>query len=128
MFLYGGLCLLLYQEDLVLLYNPFMLAQSVFLGHHLVDGFVYTIAGVFLLRRQPWARRLAVGYSVIPALYAVWMTLRALRQPSVFDPEQFFAFQPFSLQGGSLTLAFAVTYVPLLMSCLFLWGLTRPQS
>ena len=127
MVLYGGLCLLLYQEDLVLVYNPLTLIESVFLGHHLVDGFVYVTAGVFLLRQRRWARRLAVIYSAIPALYAVWMSLMALRRPEVFAPEYFFAFQPFSMQGGSLALALAVTYVPLLMSCLFLWSLTRPQ-
>ena len=128
MVLYGGLCLLLYQEDLVLIYNPLTLVESMFLGHHLVDGFVYVTAGTFLLRQRRWARRLAVVYSVIPSLYAVWITLMALRRPGVFDPDSFFAFQPFSMQGGSFAFALAVTYVPLLMSCFFLWGLTRPHQ
>lgn len=126
MFLYGGLCLLLYHEDLVLLYNPVTLALSVFLGHHLVDGFVYTIAGVFLLRRQPWARRLALGYSVLPVLYACWMTVAAMKNPAVFEPGNFFALQPYSMQGRSFAFALALTYVPLLMSAVFWWSLTRP--
>ena len=126
MVLYGGACLLLYQEDLVLLYNPLMMGLSVLLGHHLVDGFVYVLAGVFLLRRQRWARRLALGYSVIPLAYAGWMTVLALWHPAVFQPDHFFARQPQVMQGGSFAFALAVTYVPLLMSCLFLWSLTRP--
>ena len=126
MFLYGGLCLLLYQEDLVLLYNPVALALSVFLGHRLVDGFVYTIAGVFLLRRQPWARRLALGYSALPVLYAAWMTVAAMGNPAVFDPAQFFVSQPYTMQGRSVMFALAITYVPLFMSAVFWWSLTRP--
>lgn len=126
MFLYGGLCLLLYHEDLVLLYNPATLVLSVFLGHHLVDGFVYTIAGVFLLRCQPWARRLVLGYSVLPFLYASWVTVAAMRNPAVFDPGNFFVLQPYSMQGRSFTFALALTYVPLLMSVVFWWSLTRP--
>jgi len=127
MVLYGGLCLLLYQEDLVLVYNPLTLAMSVFLGHRLVDGLVYVTAGVFLLRRQRWARRLALSYSVIPFLYAVWVTVEALRNHAVFNPGNFFVLQPYSMQGRSFEFALALTYVPLLMSGLFWWGLTRPQ-
>jgi len=127
MFLYGGLCLLLYQEDLVLVYNPITLALSVFLGHHLVDGFVYVTAGVFLLRRQRWARILAIVYSFVPLASSSYLAIGGVFHPAVLWPENFFALQPYSMQGGSYEFALALTYVPLLLSCVFLWGLTRPH-
>ena len=126
MFFYGGLCLLLYQEDLVLAYNPLMMGLSVFLGHHLVDGFVYVTAGVFLLRRQRWARILALGYSFIPLAYSSYQAIVGVFRPAVFHPGNFFAVQPYSMKDGSSALVFGITFVPLLMSGLFLWALTRP--
>ena len=127
MFLYGGLCLLLYQEDLVLVYNPLMMGLSVLLGHHLVDGFIYVIAGVFLLRRQRWARILALVYSLIPLAYSSYLAIVGVFHPAVFHPGNFFVLQPYSMKGRSVEFALALTYVPLLMSCVFLWGLMRPQ-
>ena len=107
MVLYGGACLLLYQEDLALLYNPLMLGLSVLLGHHLVDGFFYVLAGVFLLRRQRWARSLAIGYSLLLLLVSTWGVVTQLWRPA--------------------ELARPVVWVPLLMSGLFLRALTRPH-
>jgi hypothetical protein len=127
MFFYGGFCLLLYQEDLVLVYNPLVLVLSVFIGHHLVDGLVYVTASVFLLRVQNWARSLAIGYSFIPLLQSSWVAVSGLFHPAAFAPGNFFVLQPYSMQGGSYEFALALTYVPLIMSCVFLWGLTRPQ-
>ena len=127
MFFYGGLCLLLYQEDLALVYNPLVVVLSVFLGHHLVDGLVYVTASVFLLRRRKWARSLALGYSIIPLLQSSVFALFGLLHPVAFRPGNFFVSQPSSMQSGSYELALGIVLVPLVMSCLFLWALTRPQ-
>jgi len=106
MFLYGGLCLLLYQEDLGLVYNPLILLLSVFVGRHLVDGFVYVIAGVFLLRCRPWARSLAIRYSLLLLVVSAWRLVAQLRHPA--------------------QLLQVMSWIPLLLSGFFLWALTRP--
>src|SRR3990167_5188610 len=107
MFLYGGLCLLLYQEDLALVYNPIILLLSVFIGRHLVDGLVYVTVSVFLLRCRPWARSLAIGYSLLLLVVSAWGVVTQLGRPA--------------------QLARVMSWLPLLMSGLFLWALSRPQ-
>ena len=107
MFFYGGACLLLYQEDLALVYNPLTLLLSVFIGRHLVDGLVYVTASVFLLRCRPWARSLAIGYSLLLLLVSAWGLVAQLGRPA--------------------QLARAMSWLPLLMSGFFLWALSRPQ-
>jgi len=135
MLVYSGQCLIIWREDLKCLFNPLGWIMAFILSHHILDGFIYMVAGVFIFMQRNWARKFAIVSSIILFLAYLPTAIKALIIPAAFDPSNFFYIQPeifgvsaySSASFFSIALAVGMTYIPLILYCFFIFYLTRPN-
>ena len=127
--------IMLIYGPLVYYCNALTGGYTILLLIHIPDGIVFLIAGMFILGRKNWARKLAVITSIIMFLLFLYPAIYGFFHPVVFHPGNVFSDHYNFIWRDSIdthkslyiSLAVGIIYVPLIMYCLFVYYFTRPK-